>query len=64
MMFKLAGIRIFNRAMSPDEIKHMMLHEGEIDYLNHPNFVFEWTPNYTIRKIGDEIIVEGGTGYE
>ena len=62
--YVLLELVVFNRAMSEEEALYLHRNRNSIDLLSRDDFVALITPEYSIYKIRDEIIVEGETGFE
>ena len=62
--YVLLELVVFNRAMSEEEARYLHRNRNNIDLLSRDDFVALITPEYSIYKVKDEIIVEGETGFE
>ena len=62
--YVLLELVVFNRAMSEEEARYLHRNRNNIDLLSRDDFMALITPEYSIYKVKDEIIVEGGTGFE
>ncbi|RLG80635.1 MAG: hypothetical protein DRO09_02890 [Thermoprotei archaeon] len=62
--YVLLELVVFNRAMSEEEARYLHRNRNNIDLLSRDDFMALITPEYSIYKVKDEIIVEGETGFE
>ncbi|WP_048091705.1 hypothetical protein [Geoglobus acetivorans] len=62
MRFKILNLKVFSRSLSGAELKDLMAED--FDYLNDESFECEIDEKYIIKRINEDFIINGATGYE